>query len=105
MDSTAEAFEARWATLCNKLSEAGVDVRRDSRLCRDYVNGTSQFSVSQIVDRLCMMKYLHEHTDYVTILNEIALNDSDRETARTVARYIALERKPITDKWPWKQTS
>jgi hypothetical protein len=51
----------RESKLKEKLENAGLELRNDSVLCKKYIENTSEYSIKEIVNRMCQMKYLFEY--------------------------------------------
>ena len=50
--------------LVNALNEYKLKLRADSKLCTGYIDGTiKEYSIQQIVNRMCQMKYLYDYCD------------------------------------------
>jgi hypothetical protein len=47
--------------LIKALSKYKLELRDDSVLCQNYINGNSEYSLEEIVRRMCEMKYLYEY--------------------------------------------
>jgi hypothetical protein len=53
--------EKREMELMRELKNAGLELRNDSVLCKNYINGTEKKSLKEIVKRMEEMKYLFEY--------------------------------------------
>ena len=53
--------EKRRYKLLEALNKAGLDLRNDSVLCQQYMNGTSDYSLDYIVRRMSQMKFLFDY--------------------------------------------
>ena len=95
---------AREMVLRMKLREAQLDIRGDSHLCRDYILGTSEFLVDEIISRMCIMRYLYNYTQYLTIKRQV-YSELQGPVARgyvsNEARTRALRLHPPPAVWPW----
>lgn len=107
--------EQREIALTEALQEEGLELRSDSRLCKQYIDGTLDASIPHIVEIMCEMKYLHEYCDmheaYVQAREYFhkhgihRFERYDREL-ENLAIDIALEQNPeckgrFPDQWPW----
>lgn len=56
----------RKTILQTALAQRGLNLRRDSKLCSRYIDGTLEpdWTVEKIVDNCAMMNWLYNHTDY-----------------------------------------
>ena len=62
---------ARKQTLVEALNEVGLQYRHDSKLCHQYVEGTSTKSINAIVDTMVEMDYLYKFTNYKQIMSNL----------------------------------
>lgn len=109
--------------LVDALDKMGVTLRNDSSLCLGYITGTLKgWTLNQIVERMCQMKYLYEYCDMDKWYEEAL--ESARECRRQgyeplcsvmeEAEDLALlnQEGPVTKKgkkikqgypsvWPW----
>jgi len=56
--------ENRYNYLVSKLKNRGLELRSDSKLCNDFLNGKSNYTIDYIVDVMEQMKWFYEHTKY-----------------------------------------
>lgn len=63
--------EERKQSLVEALQKVGLEYRYDSKLCHQYVQGTSTRSIKAIVDTMVEMNYLHKHTNYKQIMSNL----------------------------------
>ncbi|KAI9105831.1 hypothetical protein DFS34DRAFT_644636 [Phlyctochytrium arcticum] len=64
------------------LRARNIEWRDDSKLCEQYVAGTSSYTLNQIADIMVDMHILHSHTPYVRIVDQKcdeAREERDRE--------------------------
>lgn len=47
--------------LITELKKVKLNLRNDSVLCQDYINGDSKYDLQDIIQRMCEMKYLFEY--------------------------------------------
>lgn len=95
------------------LQANGLKLRKDSKLCNGYIDGTlrEKWSIPSIVNRMCQMKYLYDYCDMNNAYeNEKALNDEEFNAEYfpdvpiiDLAEDIALKRNggKYPDVWPW----
>ena len=62
--------ECRTSQLAVALAEVGLTQRSDSRICTGWVNGHLNWTLKEVVDMCCRMKWLYEHTNYKKRLNK-----------------------------------
>lgn len=94
----------RKLVLINALGEYQLQLRSDSKLCASYIAGTTTYTLNQVVERMCEMKYLYEYCSM-----DKWLRQAERECAALhslgvfdLAEFYALEMAhgypPV---WPW----
>ena len=115
LDTKNTKKEQRQVALTEGLNDAGLELRSDSRLCQQYIDGTLDVSIPYIVEIMCEMKYLHEYCDMYKAYNQATeyyrkqgihrfyRHDKDLEN---LAIDFALEQNPdcegrYPDQWPW----
>jgi len=47
--------------LISALAEYKLDLRSDSQLCKKYIDGSNEYNIQNIVQRMCEMKYLYDY--------------------------------------------
>ena len=52
------------------LSEYKLELRNDSVLCKQYIEGSNEYSVDDIVKKMCQMKYLYDYCHMKECLDE-----------------------------------
>jgi hypothetical protein len=62
---------ARKQDLVEALNEVGLQYRHDSKLCHQYVEGTSTTSINAIVAAMKEMDYLYKFTNYKQIMSNL----------------------------------
>ena len=89
--------------LVSALAEKGLVMREDSYLCEKYIDGTGFVPLAEIVERICLLKYLHEYTDYSILRRGFLYSESGLNMASisALARHKALENNPKPSIWPW----
>lgn len=106
--------EQRKAALIKQLTLYGLELREDSKLCQGYIEGTiKDWTVSNIVHRMCQMKYLYEYC-HMDECYEEAERDQQEEldagyfpdcSTFELAELIALNRYGgYPARWPWLTT-
>ena len=100
--------------LISRLNKAGLNFRNDSELCKKYINGSKEFSLDYIIERMSQMKYLYEYC-YMDKCKEIAhASYCDEINAGYFpdcsvfdhAEYIALTKYSngkYPDEFPWQK--
>jgi hypothetical protein len=54
----------RRSQLSSELKKVHVELRSDSKLCNGYIDGSlDNWTISQIIKRMCEMKFLYEYCD------------------------------------------
>lgn len=101
----------RYNKLQQSLHEYKLELRNDSKLCTGYINGTiKDWSVDQIVERMCQMKYLFDYCNMNHYL-EKAHREQREElkagyfpdcSAFDHAEWMALNKYgKYPQNWPW----
>lgn len=97
--------------LVSALATYELELRDDSKLCQGYINGTiKDWTIPQIVERMCQMRYLYDYCDFDTCFEQARQNQREERRAGYYpdsnlfddAEHIALRRfggYPTT--WPW----
>ena len=80
--------------LKNMLQQKGLQLRSDSKLCDDYIEGCSDLSVHEIVETMETMNFLYTKTNYRNIMNNVIENQrnnyyGDRHVDYVDASYTA----------------
>lgn len=98
--------------LRTKLNKRGVEFRPDSALCAKYINGKTDLSIDNIVQRMCEMKYLYEYCNMKSIREQVYMDyvnsgyvKNYEGTITTQAEKIALEtysNSTYPDIFPWE---
>lgn len=102
--------------LVNALQEQGLELRNDSVLCEQYIEGDSgilkEWSINSIVERMCEMKYLYDYCHMHSMLDE-AYHEQKEEreqgyypdmSVAELAEMKALEKysnNKYPNPWPW----
>ena len=102
----------RMNELENKLKKAGLELRNDSKLCDNYIEGTIKIKIDDVVERMCQVKYLYEYCHMEKCKNK-AYNDQIKElnagyfpdcSVFDQAEDIALSKYSngkYPEKYPW----
>jgi DNA-binding transcriptional MerR regulator len=62
MNKKEEKKNKRYESLTKALNKAGLELRNDSKSCENYIDGKiKDKNISDIVERMCQMKYLFEY--------------------------------------------
>ena len=111
-----EKRKIRKKELKKKLSKKGLDLRPDSKLCEEYINGKiKDVPIEVIVDRMCQMKYLYDYCNMDHYLKKIKklrnrtnYKKYEYESYISVfdeAELMALEKYgkkgDYPKRWPW----
>lgn len=54
-------IKKRREKLISELAKVKLQLRSDSVLCKKYIDGTSEYDLEYIIERMCQMKYLFEY--------------------------------------------
>ena len=86
------------------LGAMGLVYRPESQMNQAYVQGTSKMTLAYVVNKGCVLRYLHEFTDYVKFISELYMNNTDglrRDEMIALAKKKAFAAAPIPKVWPW----
>jgi hypothetical protein len=92
------------------LAKYKLVIRGDSRLCNGYIDGTlKDWNISQIVKRMCQMKYLYEYTDFQKIYDNVWRHQdryySDPEEVFEEAEHMTIKKNGGYPRiFPWMDT-
>lgn len=75
------ARAARRTALVAALSAVGCTLRRDSRLCREFIQGQTTRTLEQVVDAMAEMRFFFAYTHYRSILGSLARLELQRHRA------------------------
>jgi len=95
----------RCKELTDKLKLKGLNIRNDSALCSNYIDGDDEYTVDEIVEIMEEMTWLFKNTDYKNInkkiINEMIQECRDlrerydmefiKHEASAIAKYKAIE--------------
>ncbi len=98
--------------LIQALRKVKLPLRDDSALCKQYIEGTTEYNLETIVKRMCQMKYLFEYC-HMNECKDIAYERHNEElragyfpdcSVFDYAEYIALQKYSggkYPDVFPW----
>lgn len=102
------AKQKRHMRLESALQSRGLQLRDDSWLCNRYLAGNKEFMrewcVDDIVQRMCEMRYIHEHPLYEQLL-AMAYRNQPQCVNDAVEQYV-LNHEPYGKypvKFPWEK--
>ena len=92
--------EIRKTKLLSELKKNKINFRNDSMLCKQYIEGSKDFSLDEVVQRMCEMKYLYEYCYmsrikkqvYRKYLQELSQGIVNEYTVSTRAEKMALDK-------------
>lgn len=93
--------------LINALEKYGIEYRNDSKLCHKYIeNKADEWSLDQIVQRMCQMKYLYDYCNINACFEQAKKNHDifSDSTIMDEAERLAILKSPLKkypEKWPW----
>lgn len=76
---------ARRDILVSKLRKVDCELRDDSQLCREYIDGTGQLSLGQVIKKTREIQFFYKHTLYSSYLREQRYFEGDGNSYE--ARY------------------
>ena len=100
----------RRAELAAALKAQGLKIRSDSWLCDQYLKHgpTAQWPLQAVVRRMGEMRYLHEHTNYGTVLRRVRNQYKEygerwdaQETADEAEQRVLRGAGGYPAVWPW----
>lgn len=109
-DKQISETQKRRLALIKALQKSGLELRSDSSLCNGYIDGTNRtYTVPQIVNRMCQMKYLFDYCDMDTHLYEARKRQREEYeqgyfpdcSVFEDAEYKALPKDGYPLVWPW----
>ena len=93
-------IKKRREKLISELSKVKLELRNDSVLCKQYIDGNSKYDLEDIIERMCQMKYLFEYC-HMDECKDIAYEKHQEEFSAGYfpdcsvfdeAEYIALKK-------------
>jgi ribosomal protein L13E len=95
----------RKVKLIEALKKYGLELRSDSKLCQQYIDGVNELSIDEIVERMCEMKYLFDYCNMKHYLDYVHTHKHKFKYSDlfTEAEILALGDKDYCEdgKWPW----
>lgn len=64
------------------LRAVGCTLRRDSKLCREYIMSSSSHTLEHVVNTVQELKFFCTYTHYRSILNSLEMEDDDSDSSR-----------------------
>ena len=109
-----EKTQSNREKLINALSDHGLELRTDSKLCQQYIDGElTEWTLEAVVQRMCQMKYLYDYCDMDQAYQEAREKQIEELNAGYFpdcsifdqAEMIALEKVQgkYPEEWPWIQ--
>lgn len=81
-------MDKRKYELLEALQKVGLELRNDSNLCSGYIRGSIvDWTIDEIVERMCQMKYLYEYCDFQKYFNKAK---QKREKQRELDRMLHM---------------
>lgn len=87
----------RQEELIMQFKKYGLKLRNDSILCANYIEGNKNLTLQDVIQEMCIMKYLFEYTEYPQLMRENREIRSSIERSNLVKSIILEE---IGGKWP-----
>lgn len=90
------------------LKSRGLELRNDSALCSNFIDGTTDLDLNYIVQRMCEMKYLYEYCNMKKIKKQVYYKKKSHNALNNVnldAEIIALNKYSdgkYPNKFPWE---
>lgn len=98
-------MEQRRAELEAALAAVGMVVPENSGICDGYVSDSlpPYMTLSHVVNKLCVMNYLFNHTRYTEVLSGLYKDQPhmQKRDMLATAKNTALRERPIPKMWPW----
>ncbi len=102
--------------LQNELSKYKLEIRNDSLLCKNYIDGSNEYNIKEIAKRMCEMKYLYNYCHmneckdiaYKSYIEEINAGYFPDMSVSEHAELIALSKysnNKYPDIFPWMKDS
>ena len=83
-------MQMRREELADALAEKGLEIRSDSYLCEQYINGSGRIPIRSVVDDAVEMDFYFKHTDYSDFL--------DDETESWMGEHFTGEPLTVSEK-------
>ena len=91
-----ENIQQRKLKLTYELNKYNLPFRTDSKLCGEYISGkVTNWTLQDIVYRLCQMNYLFTYHDIKTVMktNNLTIEEAEEEILKKIGNYPTV--------WPW----
>ena len=104
-----ETKSKRKKELIKALEEKGLELRSDSKLCQMYIDG-SKWTLAQVVQRMCQMKYLYDYCDMDAYYEEARESQYEEREAGYYPDMSIMEEAEdralrkhgfYPQEWPW----
>lgn len=102
-----EKREIRRLSLIDALKLYKLKLRSDSKLCMQYIdNKLVDWSLDQVVRRMCEMKYLYDYCDMnlfcrQVFRSEYSMHKSNLEKLAEAEEKALKRYGPYPNQWPW----
>jgi hypothetical protein len=111
-----EQMELRKQKLIEYLRARGLEFRTDSALCSKYIDGTTEFDLDYIVQRMGEMKYLYEYCNMKRIKKQVYYKSvGSNKYKKNLDSNVSIEAERIAlnkysggkypEKFPWEDHS
>lgn len=80
-------MDKRRIKLVEELNKYKLILRNDSFICQNYIEGCTNFTLDEIVERMCQMKYLYEYC-HMDECEQIFYDDSDYDSSDDSDMFI-----------------
>lgn len=89
----------RTEELVGALSQLGLELRSDSRLCEEYIAGKSDQTVEEIATVMAEMDWYFSHTDYEECREEIIEEEMEYKGAFSPYSVSDYAKDRALDRW------
>jgi len=86
--------------LTAELNKFGLEFRKDSVLCNNFINGDMSYSIGHIVHKMCKMKYLYEYCFYKDFIKSSVKQKFDKKEIKQKALDKYSDGK-FPECFPW----
>ncbi len=108
-ESEIRTEDIRKDKLIEELSKYKLPLRDDSMLCITYIRGINKKTLSEIIQKMCLMKFLFDYTDYANRMRILIAQSKWRFVAYDNSERRAIAQNAILktiggswpDLWPW----
>ena len=94
-----EKIIIRQDKLIKALNKVGLELREDSNLCKEYINGSNENKLKDVVDRMCQMKYLFEYCHMDECKKKVSKYDNFNKAENLALKKYSNGNYP--EKYPW----